>query len=382
MGDNKKLRIVLVTNNYTPYSGGVVSSIDALTTQLMACGYEVFIITLDFLGNRHDDPPHVIRVPSVVRFRYKSNHMTVPLMPSRYLLGILKKLKPTVVHVQHPFFLGEYALKAARMLSIPCIFTYHTIYEQYAYYIPFYQPIVRSIVRKKVLSFCRRVDHIIAPSCAIRDYLLQQKITTPVTIIPSGLLPLFLPTTSIDKSDRFERHDPFRLLLVSRFVKEKNIPFLFDVVAKLDPKKVHLIVAGYGQEEFFLKQYAYDVCHLSQESVQFMIRPDKKTLARLYKQADLFLFSSTSDTQGLVLAEAMGGDTPVVALDGPGQRDIIKNDYNGFLVTSSEQMITKIEQIINDKDLLERLKAGARATALQYNPVKLTERIISVYQNV
>jgi len=291
MGSNKKLRIVLVTNNYTPYCGGVVSSINALTTQLMACGHEVFIITLDFLGDRHDDPSHVIRVPSLFRFRYKGNHMAVPWRPTTYLLRTLKKLRPAVVHVQHPFFLGAYALKAARTLSIPCIFTYHTIYEQYAHYIPFYQPLVRAVVCKKVLSFCRHVDHIIAPSCAIRDYLFQQKITTPVTIIPSGLLPLFLPGTSIDKPDRSERHGPFRLLVVSRFAKEKNIPFLFDVVAKLDPKKVHLTIAGYGQEESFFKQYAYEMCRLSQESVRFVIRPDKKTLARLYKQVDLFLFS-------------------------------------------------------------------------------------------
>ena len=201
MGGNKKLRIVLVTNNYTPYSGGVVSSIDALTTQLMACGHEVFIITLDFLGNHHDDPPHVIRVPSLFRFRYRGNHMAVPWMPTRHLLRILKTLRPTVVHMQHPFFLCVYALKVARMLSIPCVFTYHTIYEQYAHYIPFYQPIVRAIVRKNVLSFCRRVDHIIAPSRAIRDYLLQKKITTPITIIPSGLLYLFLPNTPMHKMD-------------------------------------------------------------------------------------------------------------------------------------------------------------------------------------
>ena len=379
MKKEKKLRIAFVTNNYIPYSGGVVSSINAFAQQLMECGHEVLIIALDFLGDQHDDPPYVVRVPSLFCFTYYANPLCVPWRPDAQVLQILKKFNPDVVHAHHPFLLGQSALQAARELRVPIVFTYHTMYELYTHYVPLYQPLVKLAVKKKVARFCEDVDHIIAPSSAVRNLLTNQTIKTPVTIIPSPLRPEFFDSS---QSSEDKKKSVFRLLLVSRLVKEKNVSFVLDVFCKLDPKRFALTIVGYGDEQEALREYAYKKLKLSDKQVDFVIKPPKSELIRLYREADLFLFPSTTDTQGIVLAEAMAGGTPVVAVDGPGQRDIVRNGENGFIVESAGQMIEKIKQIVNDDDLLVNLQRGALATAQQYRPEALTEQLMHLYESL
>jgi len=377
--EKRKFRIAFVTNNYSPYSGGVVSSIDAFVQELMSRGHEVLIITLSFLGKQHQDPSYIVRVPSSVRFVYNKNRMAIPWRSDAHVACILRKFKPDIVHNHHPFLLCQSALKFAKKCSIPTVFTYHTMYERYTHYVPLYQPLVKFVTKKIVFDFCSHVDHIIAPSSAVSEQIFKQGVTTPISTIASPLRPQFLDEHA-KKAGRSEKI--LQLLLVSRLVPEKNVSAVLDVMSQLDPKKHAMTIVGYGPQEEYLRNYAYKTLSLSPNQVQFIIKPPMSELIRLYRQADLFLFPSTSDTQGLVLAESMAGGTPVVALDGAGQRDIIVDGENGFIVASKEQMVKKIKQISSDDDLLTRLQQGALKTAHNYTPEALTERLLEVYQGL
>ncbi len=370
------MRIALVTNNYTPYSGGVVSSINAYAQQLMACGHTILIITLDFLGDAHHDEPYVKRVASITHFMYKTNPMAIPWRPDAAVLRYLQEFKPDVVHVQHPFLLGQSALTAARTLSIPIVFTYHTLYEHYTHYVPLYQPWVKAIVKKRVLHFCQRVDHIIAPSSAVYEYLVSNNITTPITVMPSPVQREFFCS---DARVSDFGHQPFRLLVVSRLVKEKNITAALDVMAQLTPGKYELTIVGYGEQEQALRDYVYRTLNFSEQQVRFVIHPARQELIRLYHESDLFLFTSVTDTQGLVLAESMAGSTPVIALDGPGQRDIIINGVNGFIVPSLEAMIIHIQSLAGDAQTCKKLRSGAYATAQKYRPETVADFLLTIY---
>ncbi|MCK5633019.1 glycosyltransferase [bacterium] len=376
MNNHKKLRIAFVTNNYTPYSGGVVSSINAFATQLMARGNTVLIITLDFLGDKHEDPPYVVRVPSLFRCMYNKNHIAVPWLPDRAVLRILREFKPDVVHAQHPFLLCESAYSAARTLSVPIVFTYHSMYERYSHYIPFYQPLVKKIITKKVIQFCNKVDHIIAPSRMIHNYVRAQKVATSMNVLPSPLRNQFFKN-QVDSSCPYDKK--MKLLLVSRLVKEKNVELVLDVFSKLNNQKYSLTIVGYGPQEEVIRDYAYKKLKLDSGQVTFVIKPLRQELLEQYRCADLFLFPSTSDTQGLVLAESMAAGTPVVAIDGPGQRDIVKNGKNGFIVDSDAQMVKKIQEIYLNKDLLKQLQDGAYKTAAQYAPDVVTDKLEQLY---
>jgi len=377
--DRKKLKVAIITNNYTPYSGGVVSSINSFVKELHKQGHKAFIITLDFLGKEHNDPYYVIRIPSVYRFVYKKNHIAIPWRITKKLKDVIELLNPDIIHTQHPFFIGKSALKIAKKLHIPTLFTYHTIYERYLHYLPIPQFITRPIVKKKVISFCKHVDGIIVPSNHIKNYLEQNSIETPIKKIPSGILPVFIKNHIANQDS-----SSFKLLTVSRFVKEKNIPLLLHLFSKLyktqTDKKFTFTLVGYGAEYESLKRLAYKKLKLPKTEVRFVHKPSKMEISDLYCESDLFIFSSTSDTQGLVLAEAMGGGCPVVAIDGPGQKDIIKNGKNGFLCQSEKQMLEKIILISQNNQILKNMQNEALKTAKLYHPKTTTDDLIAFYR--
>ncbi len=367
--------IVFVTNNYTPYTGGVVSSINVTIAQLQKYGHTVYIIAPSFLGKSHDDPEYVIRIPSLLRFMYKQNHMGVPWRAKHYINQILKRINPGVVHIHHPFVLGPVAVSCAKKMGIRTVFTYHTMYENYVHYVPMPPFVVTPVVKKLVLQFCRTVDRIIVPSSGIKEYLARHAITN-TTLIPSGIQEFFLQQSLREK----KLTKSYQLLYVGRFAKEKSIPFILDVMARL-PDDFALTLVGYGSYTDALKEYAYETKKLSSERVRFVMKPDKQILLDLYTQAHLFLFPSHSDTQGLVLAESMACSTPVIAVDGVGQRDIIIQGKNGFIVQDQNEMCETILKIMSDEKLYQQLQHNAWQTAQTYDPKQIIKNVLAVYES-
>ncbi len=365
------MRIAFVTNNYTPYSGGVVSSIQATVAELQAQGHEVCVITLSFLLAHNDDPSWVQRIPSVIRFRYKQNHCAIPWRPSFHMQRCLEQFEPDVMHVHHPFLLGPIAMRWAKKNGIKTVFTHHTLYEQYSHYIPLIGRLLKPFIQPSVVRFCRRLDQIIAPSSAVKQ-LLTAKGISRVTVIPSPLLPLFSEQPFIKKS--FKK--PYQLLYVGRFGKEKNIPFLFELLKKL-PKEYELTLVGYGSETDRLIRCAYEEYAFAKERVRFIIKPTKNELKNLYNRALFFTFPSHSDTQGLVLAESMACSTPVIAVDGPGQRDII-DGKNGTIVSDADAMMNALESIHAAQ--YENMQRDAYETAQRYRVKSLVKKLVALYQ--
>lgn len=369
------MRIIFVTNNYTPYSGGVIQSITATTDALRAQGHDVLIITLDFLNINHLDPEYVIRIACPIKFMYKKNHMAVPWRPTHAIAHIVHDYKPDIIHVHHPFLLGISALNVARKYNVPCIFTYHTIYEYHAHYIPLPPEFCQPIIRATTNRFCERVNAIIAPSSSVKNYLTSQSIATPITVIPSPIRSCFSTSNTRLKQDNAKQ---FSLLLVSRFVPEKNIPFVFEVM-KLLPDKFTLTLVGYGFEYDAMQNLAYENLKFSPNRVRFIHQPSQKELLQAYRTAHLFIFSSTVDTQGLVLAESMSQGVPVIALDGPGQRDIIENGINGFIIKDAAEAAKKISAIAHDPKLFGQLIIGAHTTAQNYYADKIANELVKLY---
>ena len=365
------MRIAFITNNYHPYSAGVVRSIDALTQQLQKEGNHVCIVTLDFTREKND-PEYVKRIPSVLRFMYKKKYMAIPWCPKKYLNRFLEEFKPDLIHVQHPFLLGPWARDWARKNVVPVLFTYHTVYEDYVHYVPLPSFLVRPIVTHKVLAFCRTVDKIIVPSTGMRDYLLGHGITHTV-VIPSPIRVEFGEQKFNEKSIA----QTINLLTVSRFNKEKNIPILFEVLKEL-PENYHLTLVGYGDHEEELRAQAQPFGY----RVEFVIKPSLEKLIQCYQQADLFLFSSYSDTQGLVLAEAMSCSIPVISLDGMGQRDILINGENGYIVDSVRDMAAAILHITTSPEQYQTLQRGAFKMAKNYYPEAIVGRLACLYKNL
>ncbi len=143
---------MMITNNFTPYTGGVVSSIKALVTELQEAGHELMLVTLSF-SNCGIDPSWVKRVYCPIRFQYKTNYMAISWRAEAQIKALMYDFKPDVVHLHHPFLLGKAGLAVAQALHIPTIFTYHTIYEAYAHYVPLPHWLLKKLICWRVLSF-------------------------------------------------------------------------------------------------------------------------------------------------------------------------------------------------------------------------------------
>ena len=148
---------------------------------------------------------------------------------------------------------------------------------------------------------------------------------------------------------------------------KKNILFLLEACALLRGISYQFTLIGYGNQESYLHWYAYKKLGLSPENVRFLCMTNKEHLAYHYAQSHLFLFSSITETQGLVLAEAMAASTPVIALKGPGQLEIVNDGYNGFLVDTPPEMAEKIMQLSSDACLYKAMQRGAWRTAQRFH---------------
>lgn len=374
-----QLSIVFVTNNYIPYCGGVVSSIHAFYDELEKQGHKVTIITLDFLGKNHCDERNVVRIVCPIKFRFNQNHIAIPFFLNAQIKREIAKLNPDIVHVHHPFLLGPVACNVAQKMGKPVVFTYHTLYEKYLHYIPFPTVIVEPIVRKLVKNFCTNVQTIIVPSTAVQQLLIKQGIITPTVVLPSPLEPIFFSGIQYKQIRKRKR---FKLLTVSRFTKEKNITFLLEMFAQLDASQFELTLLGYGSEFNALHSHAYTKLGLSDNDVKFIVKPSKEKLLQYYQNADLFVYASQTETQGLVMLEAMASGLPVISLPGPGQQDFIENDKNGYLVADCKSMIEHIEYLFKNQILLEHLKEGAYKTTQHYIPFQVTIRLIELYKTL
>lgn len=365
------MKIVHVTNNYHPYKGGVVQSIDAIVQTLQSKGHEVYIVTLNFSGDHSDDPAHVIRLPSLLRFKWKANHMAYPQGATKHVQAIFDRIDPDVVHIHHPFLLGPVALKCAQKRYIKTIFTYHTQYEKYSHYVPFFPQIVQHLTKVWVNRMCDRVDTIIAPSSGVKKMLssYQQK---KCVVLPSPIRDCFFTT----RNARRKPGKVVQLLSVSRFAKEKNLELLLELMVRL-PSGYQLTLAGYGHHLASLKHYAFEELGLQQSRVTFIDQPDQVRLVKLYQTSDIFLFSSSSDTQGLVLAEAMAAGLPVVSVHGVGQQDIVKNGYNGYLVKGASGMKAKILALSRAQGAL---RLGALHTASMFQSENIVDRLCCLYR--
>lgn len=369
------LSVIHVTNNYTPYQGGVTRSVCYWHSLLRQKGYQSTIITIDF-GTHGKNEDHVIRIPSVFKTTYHNNAIALPIATRIHLKRIFSDIKPDIVHVHHPFLLGYTAASIAYKQKLPCIFTYHTQYDKYLHYIPFSPHVAYQILRTRMKNFFRLVTTTIAPSSSIKHMLTQDYTIYNTVVIPTPAESLFFTQTP----KHLPENTPITILTVSRFAQEKNIHFLLNVMKRLEHHhNFNFILAGYGPQTDALMHYAYEILHLDRTRVRFIINPDRPALVKLYRAADIFIFSSKTDTQALVLAEAMASGLPLVALDAPGSRDSICHKINGLLVHNEQEMCQALIKLIDDPACYAAYSRGSILRSQEFHESTLFNRLVSIY---
>ncbi len=359
--------------------GGVTRSIETFVREFRDLGHEVHIFAPSFEGYK-DLEDCIYRVPAIPRFNHTD--FSLPLPFSLKVRSIFEKLNVDLVHVQHPFFLGEMGMHLAKNRGIPIILTYHTQYEMYSHYAPIDSDLVKRWIFNVCTSFCNLCDLVVAPSYDIRKMLLSRKIKTRIEVIPTGI-----DLSSYQNPDRQWlrkrfgiREDKKILIHIGRLVKEKNLEFLFRSVAKAmrANKEILFFVAGIGDYENNLKKLADQLGILDRVIIHGKMDPEE--LVNAYAGGDLFVFSSLTETQGLVVLESMAAGTPVVAVDAPGVRDIVEDGVNGFLTAEDTgEFSQKILILLSSPEKRDAFSKAAMKEAEGFSSSKMAERMLDEY---
>ena len=280
--------------------------------------------------------------------------MVYPGIYPAEIFDVFERERFDYIHVHHPMFVGPWALWLGRKYGIPVIYTYHTRYEDYLHYIPCFRIREESTVvkrkavewiQKKVIPaymrwFCNRCDLVLAPSEGMQQMIKGYGVNTPIAVFPTGLDESFFRKNAgraqeiRETCSRGKRH---LLVTVSRLEKEKNYGFLLRGITELERKMgddFHVLIIGDGSQKAELKVRA-SILGI-RDKVTFAGNIPNDQVKDYLNAADLFLFASKSETQGIVLAEALAAGIPVVAVHAVGSDDIIRNGENGFLTAERE----------------------------------------------
>ena len=377
------MNIAIFTNNYLPNPFGVSMSIESFRNELERLGHTVYIFAPKTEGYV-DENPNVFRYPSI-DFKYKiSFPLAIPY--SHRISGILEDLKIDVIHAQHPNLLGWQAKRWAKKKNVPLVFTWHTLYDKYAHFVPII-PASWSAAWAigNAVSFANSCDQVIVPTNSVKEIIKKWGVKNEnIVAIPTGVEKSFF-----ENSDRAGMRkqleiadDEITLLLVSRMTAEKNVQFLVRAVSKVlqKNKNVKFILAGEGHELSNLKKIISSAGIEKQVIFQGIV--NREATKNLYAAGDIFVYASTSETQGMIISEAMCLNLAVVAVSATGICDAVQSGKTGFLVNEHEdEFAYAVQKLIDDKDLRQTFGENAAKIAHEnYTSEICAQRMLETYE--
>lgn len=375
------MNILMMTNTYLPFIGGVERSVELFTSEYRRLGHNVLIVAPTF-ENSDLNETDIIRVPAIQKFNGTDFSIQLPI--PGLLNTKLNEFQPEIVHSHHPFMIGDSALRVAAQFRIPIVYTFHTYYESYTHYVPGDCQALKRFVTALATGYANLCDHVFAPSTSVVFELKKRGVETRIDVVPTGI--------EIDKFAKGDKRqfrnknnipqNAFVLGFVSRIAPEKNITFLATTITKfmIENESAHFLMAGIGES-------ANDICQVFEKAsllnrfhyVGLIIGQE---LVDAYHSMDIFVFASRTETQGLVVAEAMAAGLPVIAVDGPGIGDVVEDFVNGrlLMVDDAGLYCEAIEWYMKlSEQKIKKMKKSALLTALNFSKETCAEKALSIY---
>lgn len=378
------MKILLMTNTFLPIVGGLERSVIAFTKAYRKRGHKVLIVTPE-MENVKTDPYGVIRIPALQHFT--GSDFSVQLPTPDILTKTLNVFRPDIVHSQHPFLIGDTALRVAKQYNVPLVYTHHTMFEQYLQYVPLGADALKRFVVELSICYANHCHHVFAPSESIRDILVERGVTRPISVVPTGVeIKLFAAGNG--PVLRRAHKIPAKAFVVGhtgRLASEKNLEFLARAVASFlkEKKEAHFLVVGKGPSEEGIREVARQAGVAERLHLAGVLKG--RRLADAYHAMDVFAFASQSETQGMVLTEAMAAGVPVIAVDAPGVREVVKDKINGRLLAREDlNDFRKALEWYEKLSTRERkeIQKEAKKTAGHFSTEKCAERALSIYERL
>ncbi len=375
------MRIVMMTNTYLPHVGGVARSVETFTEEYRRRGHEVLVVAPEF-PDMPEREEGVIRVPAIQQFNGSDFSVRIPI--PGFLAPAIADFEPDIVHSHHPFLLGDTALRIATLRNIPLVFTHHTMYERYTHYVPGDSPAMRRFVIELATHYANLCDRVIAPSESIASILRRRGVETPIAVVPTGVDIARYAKGHGGRARRKWNIPPEAFVIghVGRLAPEKNLTLLAKSVIlalKRNPTAWFLVVgSGPSAEEI---ETLFHRARLSSR-LKMVGSQQGQDLVDAYHAMDVFAFASTSETQGMVLVEAMAAAAPVVAIDAPGAREVVVDQVNGRLLPNADSkgFAEAVGWVANHRDKA-KLDRMATATAEEFSTDRCVEKALALYES-
>jgi len=381
------MKILYISDVYFPRINGVSTSIRTFVKQMQSLGHEVHLIAPDYAANTEDES-WIKRIPARSIY-FDPEDKLMKWSAVMQILPELRRENYDLVHVHTPFVAHYLGLKLAQEFNVPCIETYHTFFEDYLHhYLPWIPKLIaRGIARTISKRQCNAVDAIVAPSAPMLSVLRAYGVKAAAEVIPTGLQEHSFKDAD-GKAFRSKYDIPLdrpMLLFVGRVAFEKNICFLLEMTKVLIEKHPDalLVVAGQGPAEKSLHKQAADLG--LDNNIKFIGYLDRNTeLNACYQAADIFVFSSKSETQGLVLLEAMAQGTPVVAIAELGTASVLIEGQGALIAPDNiEGFADKVHYLLKYPEDRYELGKAALTYATEHWTAKLqAERMLHFYHHL
>jgi glycosyltransferase involved in cell wall biosynthesis len=391
MPGHAAMQVLMLSDVYFPRINGVSTSIRAAACALVRTGHGVTLVAPDYgdpAQQGHDDELgdrfRVLRVPAR-RVFFDPEDRLMHMDELRCLLPALTARAWDAVHVHTPFRAHQFGTRLRQSIGCPVVETYHTYFEAYVgHYLPWLPRFVsEAFARHMSRRLCNAVDHVVVPTTEMATVLARYGVRTAHTVLPTGLdMEEF---RGGDGAAFRERHGiaPDRpvLLTISRLAREKQIDFLLRVARELVPRfpMLLLVVAGEGPDAPRLKALAQQL-ELG-PNVLFLGNLDRHgALLDCYRGADVFVFASPTETQGLVLIEAMALGVPIVSTAVMGTATVLRGARGACIAPEDVPLFAeRVGELLKHPERRVAMAAAGPADARAWSADAMVARLLAVY---
>jgi glycosyltransferase involved in cell wall biosynthesis len=379
------MRIGVFSNTYKPVLSGVVTSVCLFRGGLRELGHEVFVFAPACRGYE-DDEEGIFRYPAVDLPETLNASLAVPFSPR--ISQLIPSLGLDIIHSQHPVIMGKEAVRVARRQQVPLVFTCHGRYEDYSDYVPLGEiadPLVKKAIRLVVADYVNDCDLTICPSQHVQRLLEEYGVVRCTEIIPTPV-----PLGAIGAGDgRWVRQkyglgeDSPVLVYVGRLAPEKDLPFLlraFRQVVTQEPD-CRLLLVGSGPEERALRQQVQDLG--IGEQVVFCGFVEHLQIPDCLAAADLFVFASRSEAQGLAVIEALAAGLPVIAVRTLATEELLAHGVDSILTERrAAPFAAGVVRLLRDERERNALGEQARRASQRYTMEACARKLEQAYQRL
>ncbi len=382
------MNIALFTDTFPPEINGVATSTYNLMEILRKNGHRCLVVTTNPFSNTITFEDDVLRIPGL-ELKKLYGYRLAKFYSSK-AMRMIRQTKPDLIHVQTDASIGIFGRLAANQLKIPMILTYHTMVEDYTYYVTKGNKTFDRFAKSVVRAYCKiRADQateFISPSVKTKEIVRSYGFQSYINVVPTGIdfAKYRQPVEQKKKEEVIEKYglqDSFVVLSLGRIAKEKSIDVTIRAFGKLKEHAdfpVKMLIVGGGPD---VKELQDLVQSLSlQKDVLFVGAVPTEETPLYYQVSNIFVSASVTETQGLTYVEAMAAGIPVFARYDENLSEVIINGETGFYFENEEDFAQKVIRYYHlEKSKKEFLKSSADKVAQRFSMEMFYKEMMEVY---